>query len=50
MAVLAAIAAFPVLTLLLIGLAKAENGLYSATQSRSERVVAEPALGEIAVD
>ena len=50
MAVLAAVAAFPVLTFFLIALSKAENGLYAASQSRTDRVAAEPALGEVAVD
>jgi hypothetical protein len=50
MAVLAAIAAFPVLTLLLIGLSKAETVLYTVPETGAERAAAEPVLGEVAVD
>jgi hypothetical protein len=48
MSVLAAIAVFPVLTLLLFGLAKAESVLFQAASPASQRRPAEPGeLGEI---
>ena len=50
MSVLAAIAGFPVLTLVLIGLFKAENGLYDRGSVIDEPVVEPAVVGEPAVD
>jgi len=50
MSALAAIAVFPILTLLLIGLSRAEN-LFTPTAAAVDRSPAEaPTLGEITVD
>jgi hypothetical protein len=51
MSALAAIAVFPILTLLLIGLSKAENVISSATPMTTDRLPADPpVLGEIPID
>lgn len=42
MSVLAAIAGFPVLTLVLIGLSKAEDVLYAAAPAVAEQLPADP--------
>jgi len=47
MSAFAAIAVFPILTLLLIGLSKAENVIYRPASSAAERIPADPpAIGE----